>query len=165
MVFLQLLQYHDELYRGWAGGRGVGWALGVGGKPKAGIPSTRRTNSSAVSSVGHRNCHSPTWQAQTVVSSSLTPPNSLISAHHWPHRPCSGPSWFYRVGKRPPVKADLAIYSLVVGMSGLWVNVATMLNNKLDFYCCDNSVGFCKSSHKCTTYKYVHIRTCIIIIS
>ena len=86
-----------------------------------------------------------TWQAQTVVST----PNSLISAHHWPHRPCSGPSWFYRVGKRPPVKADLAIYSLVVGMSGLWVNVATMLNNKLDFYCCDNSVGFCKSGHIC----------------
>ena len=45
------------------------------------------------------------------------------------------------------MKADLAIYSLVVGLSGLWVNVATMLNNKLDFYCCDNSVGFCKSSH------------------
>ena len=32
------------------------------------------------------------------------------------------------------MKADLAIYSPVVGMSGLWVNVATMLNNKLDFY-------------------------------
>ena len=47
------------------------------------------------------------------------------------------------------MKADLAIYSLVVGMSRLWVNVATMLNNKLDFYCCDNSVGFCKSSHIC----------------
>ena len=85
-----------------------------------------------------------TWQAQTVVSS--------ISAHQWPHRPCSGLSWFYRVGKRPPVKADLAIYSLVVGMSGLWVNVATMLNNKLGFYCCDNSVSFCKSSH---IYKYL----------
>ena len=46
-----------------------------------------------------------------------------------PHRPCSGPLWFYRVGKRPPVKADLAIYSLIVGMSGQWVNVATMLIN------------------------------------
>ena len=45
-------------------------------------------------------------------------------------------------------ETDLAIYSPVVGMSGLWVNVATMLNNKLDFYCCDNSVGYCKSSHK-----------------
>ena len=52
------------------------------------------------------------------------------------------------------MKADLAIYSLVVGMSGLWVNVATMLNNKLDFYCCDNSVGFCKSGHK-WSFKYI----------
>ena len=38
-------------------------------------------------------------------------PSSLISAHQWPHRPCSGPSWFYRDVKRLPVKADLAIYS------------------------------------------------------
>ena len=49
---------------------------------------------------------------------------------------------FYRVGKRPPVKADLAIYSLIVGMSGQRLNVATMLNNKLDFYCCDNWLVF-----------------------
>ena len=40
----------DELYRGWAGG--------VGGKPKAGNTFHKETNSSAVSSVGHRNCHS-----------------------------------------------------------------------------------------------------------
>ena len=91
-----------------------------------------------------------TWQAQTVVSSSLTPQTALLVPITGL---CSGPSWFYRVEKRPPVKADLAIYSLVVGMSGLWVNVATMLNNKLDFYCCDNSVGFCKSSHNyCSSY-------------
>ena len=44
--------------------------------------------------------------------------SSLISAHQWPHRPRSGPSWFYRVGKRPPVKADLAIYSPINGVSG-----------------------------------------------
>ena len=44
----------DELYRGWAGGRGGG----VGGKPKAGNTIHKETNSSAVSSVGHRNCHS-----------------------------------------------------------------------------------------------------------
>ena len=25
--------------------------------------------------------------------------------------------------------------------------IATMLNNKLDFYCCDNLIGFYKSSH------------------
>ena len=48
----------------------------------------------------------------------LDTPSSLISARRWPHRPCSGPSWFYRVGKRPPVKADLAIYSPINGVSG-----------------------------------------------
>ena len=44
-------------------------------------------------------------------------PCSLISAPQWLHRACSGLSWFYRVGKRPPVKADLAIYSPVSGVS------------------------------------------------
>ena len=53
----------------------------------------------------------------------------------------------YRVSKRLPMKADLAIYSLIVDMSGQWENVATMLNIKLDFCCCDNLVGFCKSGH------------------
>ena len=61
-------------------------------------------------------------------------PSSLISVHEWPHRLCNGPLWFYMVGKRPPVKADLAIYSLIVGMSGQWENAATMLNIKLHFY-------------------------------
>ena len=59
----------DELYRGWV--------LGVGGKPKAGNTIHKETNSSAVSSVGHRNCH-------TVVSSSLTPQAALLV-------PISGP--------------------------------------------------------------------------
>ena len=45
----------DELYRG---GRGAGGGPGVGGKPKAGNTIHKETNSSAVSSVGHRNCHS-----------------------------------------------------------------------------------------------------------
>ena len=46
---------------GWAGGRGVGWggwALEVGGKPKAGNIIHSEANSSIVSSVEHRNCHS-----------------------------------------------------------------------------------------------------------
>ena len=59
----------DELYRGWA--------LGVGGKPKAGNTIHKETNSSAVSSVGHRNCHSQP-------GSSLTPPAALLV-------PISGP--------------------------------------------------------------------------
>ena len=91
----------------------MGWVLGVGGKPKAGNTIHNETNSSIVSSVEHtvnlvdiNGC----WQQ-------FDTPCSLISAPQWLHRPCSGPSWFYRVGKRPPVKADLAIYSPVSGVS------------------------------------------------
>ena len=40
----------------------------------------------------------------------------LISAIHWPHRPCIAPWWFDRVGNKPSVKADLAIYSYVLGI-------------------------------------------------
>ena len=43
-------------------------------------------------------------------------PCTLSSAPQWLHRPCSELSWFYRVGKRLPVKADLAIYSPVSGV-------------------------------------------------
>ena len=37
---------------------GGGWVLGVGGKPKAGNTIHKEANSSAMSSVGHRNLHS-----------------------------------------------------------------------------------------------------------
>ena len=110
----------DELYRGWADGRVVGWALRVGGKPKTGNTIHKETNSTETATV---NLAGPDSHQQW-----FDTPSRLISVHQWPHRPCSGPSWFCRVSKRPPVKADLAIYSLVVGMSGLWMNVATILN-------------------------------------
>ena len=133
----------DEVYRGWAGRRGVGW---VGSQRRA-IPSTRRQTAVLCLQYG--------TEAATVnlvrpdgCQQQFDSPSSLISAHQWPHRLCSGPSWFYRVGKRPPMKADLAIYSLRVGMYRQWENVAAMLNIKLDFCCCDNSVDFCKSSHR-----------------
>ena len=47
-----------------------------------------------------------------------------ISAHQCLHRPRSGPSWFYRVDKRPPVKEDLdlAIYSPINGVSRVWLS-------------------------------------------
>ena len=35
----------------------MGLVLGVGGKPKAGNTIHKEANSSAMSSVGHRNCH------------------------------------------------------------------------------------------------------------
>ena len=140
MVFYNSCNIMDELYRGWGGWEADGGQYHPQGDKQQCCVFSRA-----------QKLPQSTWQAQTVFSSSLTPPfsSSLISAHQWPHRSPSGPSWFYRVGKRPPVKADLAIYSLVVGMSGQWVNVATILNNKMDFYCCDNSVGFYKSSHIC----------------
>ena len=51
---------------GWA----LGWALGVGGKPKVGNTIHKEANSSVVSSVGHRNCHSqpgrPRWSSAAV---------------------------------------------------------------------------------------------------
>ena len=92
---------------------------GGGGEPKAGYTIHKETDSSSVSPVGHRNSYSRhhddmvgrdgRWQQPDT-------PCSLISAPQWPHAPCSGPTWFSRVGKRPPVKADLAIYSPVNGV-------------------------------------------------
>ena len=133
---------------GWVGGWVAG--SGVGGKPKVGNTIRKVTNSSVVSSVGHRNCLGRDSRQQQFDTQS-----SFISGHQWPHRSCSGPSWFYRVSNRPPVKADLAIYSIIVGMSGQWLNV--MLSIKLDFYCCNNSVGFCKSSHILFGYDHACI--------
>ena len=39
-----------------------------------------------------------------------------ISATYWPHRPCIVQWWFDRVSNEPSVKADLAIYSYVLGI-------------------------------------------------
>ena len=47
----------------------------------------------------------------------------------------------------PSVKADLAIYSHVVDVSGQCRSVSLILDCNLDFNSCDNLVSFCKSSH------------------
>ena len=52
--------------------------LGVGGKPKAGNTIHKEANSSAVPSVGHRNCHSQPGKTRMAVSSSLTPQATLL---------------------------------------------------------------------------------------
>ena len=46
------------------------------------------------------------------------------------------------------MKADLAIYTHVLGVPGQYKSVALMLNHKMNFYCCANRDGFCKFSHK-----------------
>ena len=78
----------------------------------------------------------------------------VISAPQWPHRPCNAPRWFYRVGKEPSVKADLAIYSHIVDVSGKFMNVLLILDFKLDFISCAIRDDFCKSSH-----VYIDLKT------
>ena len=76
----------------------------------------------------------------------------LISAPQWPHRSCNALTRFYKVGKKPSVKAYtvyLAIYSHVADASGQRMSVSLILSFNLDFSSCDKLIGFCKSSHIC----------------
>ena len=61
----------------------------------------------------------------------------LISAPHWANRPCNAPSRFYGVGKKPSVKADLAIYSHAVDVRGQCMSESLILGHNLDFSSCD----------------------------
>ena len=72
---------------------------------------------------------------------------NLISVYQWPHRPCNAPMWFYKVGKNSSVKADLAIYSHILDVSGQCMSVSFTLGFKLDFSSCVDWDGFCKFSH------------------
>ena len=71
----------------------------------------------------------------------------LISVPQWASRPCNAPTQFYGVGKKPSVKADLAIYSHAVNVDGQCMSESLTLAHNLDFSSCDIMVGFCKSSH------------------
>ena len=71
----------------------------------------------------------------------------LISAPQWANRPCNAPTRLYRVGKKPSVKADLAIYSQAVDEHGRCMSESLILGHNLDFRSCDIMVGFHKSSH------------------
>ena len=87
-------------------GGGDGWVAGGG-------PNTHKdTESSAVSSVSDRKGLNPQDRSRQSVGSSLAP----VTSFHWPHRPCIALWWFYRVGNMPSVKADLVIYSYVLGI-------------------------------------------------
>ena len=71
----------------------------------------------------------------------------LISAPQWACWPCTAPTGFYTVGKKPSVKADLAIYSQAVDVRGRCMSESLKLGHNLDFSSCDIMVGFHKSSH------------------
>ena len=71
----------------------------------------------------------------------------FINAIHWPHRPYSAPWWFDRVGNKQSMKADLAIYTYMLGISTQCKSVSLKISNKLDCISCAVRDGFCKSSH------------------
>ena len=71
----------------------------------------------------------------------------LISSLQWACWPCNAPTRYYMVGKKPSVKADLAIYSQAVDVRGRCMSESLILGHNLDFSSCDVMVGFRKSSH------------------
>ena len=71
----------------------------------------------------------------------------LIRAPQWPNRICNVPTQPYRVGRKPFMKADLAIYSHKIDVAGQCMSESLMLGHNLDFSTCDILVSFCKSSH------------------
>ena len=77
----------------------------------------------------------------------------LISVPQWANRPCNAPAWFYRVSKKLSVKADLAIYSHGLDVSGWCMSVSLILFIKLDSSSCVNWDSFCKSSHIYQTFS------------
>ena len=87
----------------------------------------------------------------------------LISATHWPHRPCIAPWWFDRVGKKPSVKAALVIFSYLLGIFMQCKSVGLIISYKLDFISCADRDGFRKSSHICymyTLFTCSHVSVC-----
>ena len=62
------------------------------------------------------------------------------------------------------MKADLAIYTHVLGVPGQYESVALMLSHKMDFNCCDNRDGFHKSSH-IYICMYVYMYVCMYVCS
>ena len=61
----------------------------------------------------------------------------LISVPQWACWPCNAPTGFYTVGKKPSMKADLAIYSQAVDVCGQCMSESLKLGHNLDFSSCD----------------------------
>ena len=109
---------------GWVGGSGGGWVGGSGG----GWASQRRvlfairphrvllcSQQTTEMYTNHRIDQDSRWQqfsTQPILISALLA-----------NRPCNPPNWLYRVGKKPSMKADLAIYSHALEVSGRCMSV------------------------------------------
>ena len=68
------------------------------------------TDSSAVSSTSDKNRHSPQGRSRQLLAAVWHPMQPYLIPQ-WLHRPSSAPLWTDRVGKKPSVKADLAVYT------------------------------------------------------
>ena len=121
--------------------------VGVGGKLKAVYPAIRAQTVVLCSQQmtrmyrNHRKDRDSHWQqfgTQPI----------LISAPQWACWLCNAPIWFYMVGKKLSVKADLAIYSQAADVCGRCMSESLILGHNLDFSSCDIMVSFRKSSHK-----------------
>ena len=116
---------------GWGGGGGVGWWGWVASRRRA-IPAIRAQTVVLCSQqmtgmyTNHRIDRDSHWQQFG------TQPY-LISASPWACWPCKAPTWFYTVGKKPSMKADLAIYSQSVDVCGRCMSESLILGHNLDF--------------------------------
>ena len=74
---------------------------------------------------------------------------------------CNNGLWLPTSSKNtniPSVKADLAIYTHVLGVPGQYESVALMLSHKMDFNCCANRDGFRRESHIYTLELEIRIK-------
>ena len=119
--------------RRWANGREQGqW--GWVGKLKVGHQST---DSGALFPVGDRDVHNPLHRSSGHRQQFDTP-LILISASQQLHTPCNATTQFCRINKRLFFKADLAICSQVLDVSGWYMSTLLTLFIKLDFSYCAN---------------------------
>ena len=146
IVFYNTCNITDGPYKGVSGGKVV---VRVGGQAEGGpsLPLSHRQCCCALSRrkgcmyTNHRIDRDSHWQQ-------LGTQPILISAPQWANRPCNAPTRFYRVGKKPSVKADLVTYSHTVDVRGQQcMSKSLILRHHLDFSACDIMVSFCKSSH------------------
>ena len=111
IVFYRPCNITNCAYRGWVGGRGVWWGGGGGWQAPRQANTAIRAQTVVLCSqqmtgmyTNHRIDRDGHWQqfgTQPI----------LICAPQWACWLCNAPTRFYTVGKKPSVKADLAIYS------------------------------------------------------
>ena len=108
------------LIRGWVGGRRAGGWWGWVGNPKRALLETRSQivvlcpQQMTGMYTNHRIDRDSHWQQPGTKT-------ILISAPQWANRPCNAPTRFYSFGKKPSIKADLAIYNHAVDVSGQYI--------------------------------------------